>query len=134
MHFSLGQSSDRLAILRNLLEMHLPFPAKRPSDAEEDQVLGSPCDPAEVASKEGAIPLQSRCAPRNGYGLRCNPAESTQKQVNGFLGSARWALRNWIAMRSCGSRIESSGCSCIQAFPHYARQKPINLISLETVY
>jgi len=35
MHFSLGQSSDREAILRNLLEMHCSFPAERPADAAE---------------------------------------------------------------------------------------------------
>ena len=35
MHFSLEQSSDREAILRNLLEMHRCFPAGRPADAAE---------------------------------------------------------------------------------------------------
>jgi len=35
MHFSLGQSSDCKAILRNLLEMHFPFLTRRPSDAKE---------------------------------------------------------------------------------------------------
>jgi len=35
MHFSLGQSSDRKAILRNLLEMHHCFLAGRPADAAE---------------------------------------------------------------------------------------------------
>jgi len=35
MLFSLGQSSDRIAILRNLLEKHHPFPAKRPMGAKE---------------------------------------------------------------------------------------------------
>jgi len=38
MCFSLGQSSDCFAILRNLLETHTPFPAGRPLDAEESQV------------------------------------------------------------------------------------------------
>jgi len=39
MHFSLGQSSDRKAILRNLLEMHCPFPAGRPADAAEYLIM-----------------------------------------------------------------------------------------------
>ena len=38
MLFSLGQSSDCFAILRNLLKKHTLFPAKRPADAKE--ILG----------------------------------------------------------------------------------------------
>jgi len=38
--FSLEQSSDCFAILRNLLETHPHFPDWRPADAKEDQVLG----------------------------------------------------------------------------------------------
>jgi len=35
-YFSFGQSSDRKAILRNLLKIHIRFPAGRPSDVAED--------------------------------------------------------------------------------------------------
>jgi len=34
MPFSLGQSSDCFAILRNLFERHYPFPDWRPADAK----------------------------------------------------------------------------------------------------
>jgi len=61
MHFSLGQSSDRLAILRNLLEMHLSFPSKRPADAKEDQVLGLRCNPAESTRNASALPFEASC-------------------------------------------------------------------------
>jgi len=37
MLFSFEQSSDRKAILRNLLKKHSSFPAGRPADAKEDQ-------------------------------------------------------------------------------------------------
>jgi len=36
MLFSLGQSSDCFAILRNLLEKHYSSPAERPADAKEN--------------------------------------------------------------------------------------------------
>jgi len=40
MLFSFEQSSDRKAILRNLLKKHYPFPAWRPADAKEGQSCG----------------------------------------------------------------------------------------------
>lgn len=42
MLFSLEQSSDCFAILRNLLEKHYSFPGGRPADAMEDFARSSP--------------------------------------------------------------------------------------------
>jgi len=41
MCFSLEQSSDRKAILRNLLKTHMPFLTRRPADAKEYYIPGT---------------------------------------------------------------------------------------------
>jgi len=61
MLFSLGQSSDCFAILRNLLEKHYPFPAGRPMGAKEDQTLGLLCNPAESTRKALSLPCRAFC-------------------------------------------------------------------------
>ena len=63
MLFSLGQSSDCFAILRNLLETHTYFSARRPADAKESQ--------SSVKQYRHSM-IES---------LIASPAESTQKRV-----------------------------------------------------
>jgi len=61
MLFSLGQSSDCFAILRNLLEKHHCFPVRRPADAKEYSNLGLLCNPAETTQKTHALTCQASC-------------------------------------------------------------------------